>query len=305
MADLRKGALVQHATLGLGKIVALEPNAVHVFFPDADKRFAAKLRLPAAASFLRTDGFEGDAWLEGLTAFSLDEKAGRYALAASWLTHEEAIAHFLAAHPDPFGDAAAGEDDRAARWRAAHARWNERLGNHAGERLLADGELGAVAKRLLEIDGLVSALHPAADADAAREAFADAEAAAPFCAALLGLLSVPSPSRVRFERLFATARDLPVEPAQQWLLATVFPFIASPDRHLVVRPKITCEAATRLGCDLGDPARPNWATYAALLKLSSRLREQLAPSGARDLVDVEVFLHATATAKRRAKARPA
>ena len=48
MAGLQNGVLVRHATLGLGKVVAVEPSAVHVFFPGGDSRFAAKLRLPAA-----------------------------------------------------------------------------------------------------------------------------------------------------------------------------------------------------------------------------------------------------------------
>ena len=61
MAELQNGMLVQHTTLGIGKIVAVEANAVHVFFPDSDKRFAAKLRLPAPRGLLRTDGVEHNA----------------------------------------------------------------------------------------------------------------------------------------------------------------------------------------------------------------------------------------------------
>src|SRR5689334_19948185 len=66
MADLKDGALVQHNTLGVGKVVSVEANAVHVFFPQSDRRFAAKLRLPAAGALLRTEGVERNPWLEGL-----------------------------------------------------------------------------------------------------------------------------------------------------------------------------------------------------------------------------------------------
>jgi hypothetical protein len=61
MAELQNGMLVQHTTLGSGKIVAVEANAVHVFFPDSDRRFGAKLRLPAPRGLLRTDGVEHNA----------------------------------------------------------------------------------------------------------------------------------------------------------------------------------------------------------------------------------------------------
>lgn len=303
MADLQNGTLVQHATLGLGKVVALEPNAVHVFFPGSERRFAAKLRLPAARPLLRTEGVDRNAWLEGLTAFALDAETGRYALAASWVTHDEAVAQFESAFPGGFGgDAyARGRGARAPTWRAAHEAWVEAFGREPAPD--AD-EAKELAKRALAVEKTVASLHPAADADAMKRALSDAGTAQPFWAALAELLSVPSPGRARFEKLFTAARGLPVEPAQQWLVATLFPFLASPSRHVLVRPKVTCEAATRLGCDIGDAAAPNWGSYAAIRALYAQLLEQLAPAGAKDFVDVETVLHVTATAKRRARSAP-
>ncbi len=305
MADLENGTLVQHTTLGVGKIVALEANAVHVFFPDSDKRFAAKLRLPAARALLRTEGFERNSWLEGLSAFALDAKAGRYGLATTWLTHDQAIEQFLAIFPEGFVDPAyvgggGGKGTRASRWRAAHEAWNEAFGKGEGERLVADDDLTGLVKRALSVERLIAPLHPPADTDAVKEAFADEETTRAFFGALVELLSVPSPGRARFEKLFGTAGALPVDPAQQWLVATLFPFVASPGRHVLLRPKATSEAAERLGCDLGYEARPNWATYAALRTLSTQLLEKLQPNGAKDFVDVESFLHVTAATKRQA-----
>lgn len=301
MADLESGTLVQHTTLGLGKIVALEPTAVHVFFPDSDKRFAAKLRLPAARALLRTDGFEPNAWLEGLSAFTFDAKAGRYALAARWISHDEAVEQFLAVFPGGFADPAYvdGKHARAAAWRAAHARWTEAFGEREGERLVAADDLAEIVKRVAQVEQAIASLHPPADVDAVKDALSSEGATRPFCAALFELVSVPSPGRARFEKLFAAARDLPVDPAQQWLVATLFPFVASPGRQVLLRPKITCEAAARLGWDLGEDASPNWATYGLLRTFSAQLLESLAPNGAKDFVDIEAFLHVTATAKRR------
>lgn len=301
MADLQNGTLVQHATLGVGKIVALEATAVHVFFPDSDKRFAAKLRLPAARALLRTEGVERNTWLEGLSAFALDPKVGRYALAASWLTHDEAVEQFLGVFPGGFADPAyaGAKGGRAAGWRAAHDRWVEKLGQGEGERLLDAGDLDELLKRALQVEKPVAALHPPADADALEDALSRDETSRPFWSALFELLSVPSPGKARFEKLFAAARGLPVAPAQQWLVATLFPFVASPGRHVLVRPKITSEAASRLGCDVGDDAAPCWPAYSALRALSTQLLEKLKANEAKDFVDVEAFLHITATAKRR------
>ena len=271
MSDLENGSLVQHTTLGVGKIVALEANAVHVFFPDSDKRFAAKLRLPAARAMLTTEGFERNTWLEGLSAFALDPKVGRYGLAVSWLTHEQAIEQFLAIYPAGFEDpgyVGEGKGKRAFRWRAAHDAWGAAFGKGEDtEKFLAETDLKKIMKLLLDVEKPIAGLHPPADVDAMKEAFVDEETARPFLVALGELLSVPSPGRARFEKLFAAAEDLPVDPAQQWLLATIFPFVASIERHVLVRPKVTCEAAERLGCDLRYDPSPNWATYAALRNL--------------------------------------
>ena len=62
MSSLENGMLVQHASLGAGKIVALDSKAVHVFFATSGERFATKLRLPMALSFL-TPSESPNAWL--------------------------------------------------------------------------------------------------------------------------------------------------------------------------------------------------------------------------------------------------
>jgi hypothetical protein len=302
MSDLQNGSLVQHVSLGVGKIVALETSAVHVFFPDADKRFAAKLRLPAARAMLRTEGFEPNGWLAGLTAFALDPKSGRYGLAATWLSHDQAVEQLLAAYPGGFkGPTLAegkGQASRPARWRAAHAAWQRKLAQPEAERLVAEGEFQLLASRVRDIEKLVAPLHPPADAKVVKEALSDEASARTFLGALVSLLSVPSPGRARFEALFSAARGLPVEPAHQWLVATLFPFLAAPDRHVLLRPRATCVAADRLGCDLRYEPSPNWATYSSLRTLSTRLLERLEPAGATDFIDVELLLHLVASTRR-------
>ncbi|GEJ56484.1 hypothetical protein [Anaeromyxobacter diazotrophicus] len=302
MHELAKGKLVQHASLGIGKIVALEANAVHVFFPDSDKRFAAKLRLPAAQALLRTDGLEQNSWLEGLSAFALDPKTGRYGLAASWLSHDEALAQFLSAFPEGFTAAAApargGPGESATRWRAAQAAFAKGLGDGKGERLAAGDDVEGLVERALAIDKLLAPLHSPADVGAVKKAFAEEGPTAAYFGALFELLSGPAQGRAPWEKLFAAAGNLPVAPAQQWLVATLFPFLASPREHVLLRPRVTCEAAERLGSDLRFQTTPNWVTYRAARSLATRLLQELQASGAQDFVDVEIFLQVTASAKR-------
>jgi len=296
MNDLATGMLVQHVSLGIGRVVAVEPTAVHVFFPESEKRYAAKLRWPAARPLLKTGGGEGNAWLESLSSFSLDPETGRYALAANWITHDQAIADFLSAHPQAFADPktpGTGRGDRASMWRAASAEWARAFGDGEGERLLAAGNVREMVRRALRIERHVTLASAPFEAGALRNALRHPDAARAFFEALLALLSVPSPGRARFERLFAATEQLELEPELAWPLATLFPFVAEPTRHVFLWPRSACPAAERLGCDLRFEATPNWATYASLRQLSARLLEKLRESGARDFMHVEAFLHAT------------
>ncbi len=309
MSELSIGTLVQHVSLGVGKVVALEPNAVHVFFRDREARFAAKLRLPDATRLIRTDGVARDAWLEGLSAFALDEGSGRYALAANFVTHEQAIAGFLKAYPKGFADAAyigtgTGKKERASRWRAATAEWAEAFGGGEAERLIEAGKVKELLKRVLRIEKHVVQVAGTFEEGALTEALADPETSGPFVAALLELLSVPSPGRARFEKLFTATEALDLDPALAWAVATVFPFVADPSRHVFLWPKTACSAAERLGCNLRYDTDLKWATYSALRAFSTQLLEPLRAHAAKDFVDVEAFLFDAATRRPTPSAAP-
>jgi len=78
MDELRNGMVVRHATLGIGRVVALEPTAVHVFFAEGERRDAAKLRRSAVSQLLSPDPKAHDDRLENLPAFALDPASRRY-----------------------------------------------------------------------------------------------------------------------------------------------------------------------------------------------------------------------------------
>ncbi len=302
MTDIAAGSLVKHVSLGIGKVVAVEATAVHVFFPESEKRYAAKLRWPAVRPLLTNDAVEPNAWLEGLTSFSLDPVTGRYALAANFLSHDEAIAEFLERYPQGFADPAhvgtgSGKRERGSRWRAANAEWIQAFGGGEGERLVAEGELRELVRRALRVGSHVSCIPGMIEQDALEEALEPGDVVAGFFEALFGVVSVPSPARARFEKLFAASDALGVDTDLAWPMATLFPFVAEPARQVLLLPKSTCGAATRLGCDLRFKPTPNWATYAALRGFSVQLLEKLRASGARDFIDLEAFLH-TIAAKR-------
>jgi hypothetical protein len=307
MLEAKRGTQVHHASLGLGQVVATEVRAVHVYFPASRSRFATKLRLPEAGRYLRADGFEPDPWLGGLSAFQFDEQAGRWALTASCLSREEAIALYRPRAPKALARGEEGSKvattDRRSRWASATERWHAQLGVDVIGRLLDDGELATAVRRIADFEKFVSPLLGKAEHGAMAQALSDPGSARPFLRALIPLLEASAPVRARFEAVSRATQALPGEPDQRWLVATLLPFVAAPGRHALLRPRATGQALERLGTALVPGDHPTWAVYADLRATSARLLEVLAPQGARDFADVECLLHATATAGARAPAR--
>jgi hypothetical protein len=295
MSEFEKGMLVQHASLGLGKVVALEPKAVHVFFVGRDSRFAAKLRLPVAAGLLRPAEAGQQAWLGGVSAFTLDATTGRYGFAESWIPHEEAEARFLQAYPGGFADPLyLGEGRRPSRHakvRRAHDAYVETLGEGAGERLLAEGAIRKLVDAAVAVEKAASGCLTGADKASLAAGLKEPKAAEAFFGALFAYVGAETPDRAGFEALAAAVDGLPTEAGTPaWPLVTLLPFIARPEAHMLLRPKATSQAAHRLGLELRFAAEPNWTTYSTFLRSSEQLLGRLRSIGARDLVDVDAFL---------------
>jgi len=298
MHEIATGTLVKHRSLGVGKVVAVEASALHVFFPESASRYAAKLRWPNVSPFLTREGFEPNSWLEGLSSFSMDASAGRYALAANFISQDEALSLFLESYPEGFLDPAylgsgGTKKERASRWRAASAEWTELFGEGKGDRLLADGEFKELTRKALRVAAHVTKIPGVLEQEVLEEALEPGDATTDFFGALFGYLSVPSPARARFEKLCAASNALGAPSDAAWPIATLFPFLAVPTRQIILVPRSTTGAASRLGCDLQFQPTPNWATYVRLREFSARLLEKLQATGARDFIDIESFLHAT------------
>lgn len=296
MNGFEKGMLVQHASLGLGKIVALEEKAVHVFFVGRDSRFAAKLRLPDAANLLKPAEAAARSFIGSPSAFSLDETSGRYGLAETWISHDEAVERFLETYPKGFEDPLYTGDGRGrlarpSRLRKATGAYAEAFGEGRGEQLLAAGSIKKLVEAALEIERLAAANRSGADKGTLAGGLADAGLAKGYFEALFALLAAPAPERTPFTALATAVSAFPGGAgAEGWPLLTLLPFVAQPERHMLLRPKVTSQAVHRLGLDLRFAVEPNWVTYSTLLASSSLLLEKLRSIGARDFIDVETFL---------------
>jgi hypothetical protein len=292
------GMLVEHPSFGVGRIVAIQGATIHVYFHSKGGRCATKLALETARRLLHPSPASAHEWLDHLPRFEFDPARAAYCLEHERLTHEQAVARFLQVFPRGFddpkyiGDAGTMSGERAYKL-AVVAEWERSFGRGEGERLLGDGNIDELRRRLMHI-AQINLLHPKWEKAPLKDALADDAAAARFIRAVLEAAR-EEPSQAHFEAIVSALEAMPTpgSAVAKWPLATIFPYFAQPARHMFLKPAPTVEAAKQLGFQLNYQSDPNWRTYSSLLALAEVLLEDLRQYGARDFLDVQSFMYVT------------
>jgi hypothetical protein len=197
---------------------------------------------------------------------------------------------FLAIFPGGFRDETYIEYERGYKEAASQA-WLEELGPRRHRELLRTGRFAEVAATVVRIESrtnLLFSFEKMAVSDAVREP----RGARAFAEGLYALLYGRGEERSKFERWCEVLAGLPRRQTRvlTWPVATVFPFIAQPDRHVFLKPNVTRVAAAEYGFTLEYAPRPSWETYASLLAFADRIRRDLGDLRPRDMIDVQSFV---------------
>jgi hypothetical protein len=197
---------------------------------------------------------------------------------------------FLRYFPDGF------EDETYLDWERdykaeAHQQWNAQLGRGEFRRLLEEGEHEEVAARAVRIEARTNLLF-SFEKMALRDAVKSAAAAKRFSEGLFEYVYGQADLPMRFERFTATIESLPRKQTRvlTWPLHTVFGFIARPDEHIFLKPRVTRLAAEEYAFDFVYKSRPNWETYRSLLDFAEQVRRDLADLRPRDYIDLQSFI---------------
>lgn len=283
------GAYVRHTKMpswGPGKVVHTSGTDIHVVFRDDDSREARAFRLPS--EFLRLAEVQTDPILENLPPFKLEN--GKWVLSQPRITLAIARCRFLERYPLAFEDKRYLEEEREYKWRA-HELFLERLGHGQLTELLSNGNLKEIAQRLNRI-AHVNLLSPYEQMGFG-DALTDESATREFATALDAVLSAETVQRSVYQRYLECVSTLPKTgkaSVATWPIATLFPYLAQPDRHMFLKPQTTKEAADSLAFDLHYDSTLNWSTYEALLRMGKTYMDQLADLAPRDYIDVQSFI---------------
>lgn len=292
MTNLTAGSLIDHKAWGRGKLLAIRYPNGEAYFPSLVGDVGGATRV-VRLSVLTPSSVQSDPLLDhlGLTA----PAAKRRARPIKTMKHDlaQAIAWFETEYPGRFEDPklVAGE---LTHKREAHALFVERFGEGRGAQLIADrkgDEIGQILDTLWHHTNIPSRF----EVTAAHDGLKDGAAAARLLDAVQGFVAAPGP--VAFARVSQAVSQLPEATAgsrvHTWPNVTLLPFLADPSRFIVAKPEVTKRIAARIGRDLLYSTAVKWDTYARVLDMSQKLRDTLAPLGARDYIDVQTFIWVT------------
>ena len=174
---------------------------------------------------------------------------------------------------------------------AAHQQWQKSLGRAELRRLLDAGEFSEIAQRAARIEGTTNLLF-SFEKMALRDALKPVAGAEAFARGLFEFLHGRGGDRQKFEKWIETVAALPRRQTRvlTWPLATVFGFIAQPEKHFFLKPMVTRRAAKEYEFDFQYRSKPNWETYANVLELAETVRRDQADLKPKDMIDLQGFI---------------
>ena len=197
---------------------------------------------------------------------------------------------FLRFFPDGFRDETYVDWERGYKV-AAHERWTALLGPSIYAGLLKSRAFKEVARRAVAIEARTNLLF-SFEKMALRDAVRGPAGARAFAEGLYDFLHGRGDVQRGFDAWCDVLAQLPRRQTRvlTWPLATVFGFLAQPDRHIFLKPNVTRAAAREYGYDFAYVARPGWPTYAGLLGFADRVRRDQRDLRPRDMIDAQSFI---------------
>jgi hypothetical protein len=199
---------------------------------------------------------------------------------------------FLRYFPGGFRDETYVAWEREYKWET-HQRWQQALARAEFRRLLRAREFAEVSARAVRVEQRSRhSMIFSFEKMALRDAIKSAEGARAFALGLYQFLHGAGGISDRFERWVAAVAALPRRQTRvlTWPLVTVFGFIAQPDVHMFLKPKVMQAAARAYGVDFGYQSGPSWETYARLLEFAAKVRRDVRELRPRDMIDIQSFL---------------
>lgn len=197
---------------------------------------------------------------------------------------------FLRFFPNGFKDEKYIAWERGYKWQA-HQKWNEMLNRAEYQSLLRKKEFSEIANRAVKIELLTNLIF-SFEKLALRDAVKTTEGAQIFAESLFDFLHGAGKSKQKFERWLHAVGKLPKKQSRvlTYPIVTVFGFIAQPEMHIFLKPKVTQAAAREYGFDFQFQSKTSWETYSGLLEFAKLIKSDLKDLKPQDMIDIQSFI---------------
>ena len=199
---------------------------------------------------------------------------------------------FLRVFPGGYRDETYLDWERDYKWET-HRRWQQALDRDEMRRLVRANAYGEIAARAVRIEQRSRhSMLFSFEKMALRDAVRSAAGARAFARGLHDFLHGGGGLEARFARWVEVIASLPRRQTRvlTWPLVTVFGFIARPEEHVFLKPRVTQAAARAYGYPFEYASRPAWPTYASLLGFAERVRRDTRDLRPRDMIDLQSFI---------------
>lgn len=173
----------------------------------------------------------------------------------------------------------------------AHFQFQQQLNKSEYERLLLTRKFSDIALTAVRIESRTNLLF-SFEKMALRDAVKPASGAKDFAEGLYEYVYGKQTMEQRFNQFSEVISSLPKKQTRvhTWPLQTVFGFIANPQEHIFLKPKVTQTAAQNYEFNFQYTSKPNWETYKSLLDFADQIRNDNADLKPQDYIDIQSFI---------------
>jgi hypothetical protein len=173
----------------------------------------------------------------------------------------------------------------------AHFQFQQELNKVDFERLLRAKKYIDIATTAVRIESRTNLLF-SFEKMALRDAVKETAGAKAFVLGLYDYVYGNTSLQDRFENFSSVIAKLPRKQTRvhTWPLQTVFGFIANPDEHIFLKPRVTQVAADKYAFPFEYKSKPSWETYKSLLDFAEQIRHDVSDLNPKDHIDLQSFI---------------